>query len=154
MWAARRWSKGGIKVGVARVLGALLCALVCTPATYALGQTRYVEFAALPGSLRLVSAGVAAPILLDSQDYPGVLRAARDLQTDISRVTKIQPHIVTDALTQASDVVLVGTLDKNRRIEELVRAGKLDVTAIRGCWESFLIEVVPQPWPGVERALV
>ncbi|MFL6208559.1 MAG: glycosyl hydrolase 115 family protein [Pyrinomonadaceae bacterium] len=141
-------------IGVARVLGVLLCTLICTPATYALGQTRYVEFAALPGSLRLVSAGVAAPILLDSQDYPGVLRAARDLQTDIGRVTKIQPHIVTDAPTQATDVVLVGTLDKNRRIEELVRAGKLDVTAIRGRWESFIIEVVPQPWPGVERALV
>jgi hypothetical protein len=39
-------------------------------------------------------------------------------------------------------------------IDELLGAGKLDAAAIRGRWESFVIQVVSQPWPGVKRALV
>jgi hypothetical protein len=35
-----------------------------------------------------------------------------------------------------------------------VAAGKLDVAAIRGQWEAFLVEVIEQPLPGVDRALV
>src|SRR5260370_11318289 len=66
-------------------------AFVCATSTYALGQKRYVEFTASPCAMRLGGYGVAAPIIVDSQDYPGVLPAAHDLQTDIERVTKIIP---------------------------------------------------------------
>ncbi len=139
-------------IGAARLIVVLLCALVCAAPTSAIGQERYVEFSATPNSLRLVSSHAAAPILVDSQDYPGVLRAARDFQADIRRVTKIQPTVIADEQLKADDVLIVGTLGKNRRIEDLIRAGKLDVTAIRGRWESFLIQLVSQPWPGVKRA--
>jgi Glycosyl hydrolase family 115/Gylcosyl hydrolase family 115 C-terminal domain len=50
--------------------------------------------------------------------------------------------------------VIIGTLGKDRRIDELIRAGKLDATAIRGRWECFLTQVVTEPWPGVKRGLV
>ena len=140
--------------GLARMFGAFMCALVCVPPARAVGRPRYVEFTSAPGALRLVYEGVAAPILLDSQDYPGVLRAARDLQADINRVTKVRPRVLTDGTVRAADLVVVGTLGKSRPIEELVSAGKLDVSAIRGRWEAGLIQVVARPWPGVERALV
>ena len=143
---------------LARTTGVILCTIASVASAAALGQQRYVDFSISPGSLRLVVEGKAAPILVDSEDYPGVLRAARDLQTDIRRVTTLQPAILSDqAFSQnalISDVVLVGTLGRNRRIDALVQAGKLDVATIRGRWESFLIQVVPEPWPGVERALV
>jgi hypothetical protein len=124
------------------------------PSARAIGRPRYVEFTATPGALRLVTGGVAAPIILDSQDYPGVLRAARDLGADIERVTKVRPRVLADETPRAADVVVIGTLGKSRRVEELVRAGKLDVSAIRGRWEAGVIQVVARPWPGVERALV
>ena len=73
------------------VLVAFVLALVCATPIYAIGQTRYVEFTASPGAIRLAGDGVATAIIVDSQDYPGVLRAGRDLQTDIERVTKIRP---------------------------------------------------------------
>ena len=66
-----------------RVLVAFVLALVCATSIYALGQTRYVEFAASLGAIRVAGDGVAAPIIVDSQDWPGMLRAARDLQTYI-----------------------------------------------------------------------
>ncbi len=129
-------------------------ALVCTTSTYALGQKRYVEFIGSPGAIRLGGDGVAAPIIVDSQDYPGVLRAAHDLQTDIERVTKIRPAVITDAPAPGAEVIIVGTLGKDRLIDKLLDRSKLNVSAIRGRWESFLIQVVAQPWPGVKRALV
>ena len=139
---------------VARIIKASLCTLFWVASVCALGQTRYVEFAATPGSVRLASDGTATTILTDSQDYPGVLRAARDLQTDISRVTSIRPQMISDATAPATDVIIVGTLGKDRLIDRLVGEAKLDVAAIRGRWESFIIQVVSQPWPGVKRALV
>ncbi len=142
------------QAAVVPMIGSFLCALCWAPSIFALGQTRYVEFAATPGSVRLASNGTAAPIVVDSQDYPGVLRAARDLQTDIDRVSRIRPAIITERPEQAAELIIVGTLGKNRLIGELLRAGKLDAAAIRGRWESFVIQVVPQPWPGVRRALV
>jgi hypothetical protein len=135
-------------------IGVLLCLLICPSSIYALGQDRYVTFTASPGSLQLVSNKTAAPILVDSNDYPGVLRAARDLQTDIERVTQIKPALISDSSTLGTDVVLIGTIGRNHRIDQLIKAGKVDVSAIRGRWESFLIQVVPNPWPGVKRALV
>jgi hypothetical protein len=151
--AAKRRA-AALSVTAARPMGALLCALLCTPAARAIGRPRFVEFAPTPGALRLVSDGLAAPIFLDSQDYPGVLRAARDLQADIGRVTKVQPRVLTDETPRVADVVVVGTLGKSRLIEGLVRAGKLDVSATRGRWEAGVIQVVSRPWPGVGRALV
>ena len=132
----------------------LLCTLAAVTSTYGLGQKRYVEFTSSPGAIRLSGDGVAAPIIVDSQDYPGTLRAAHDLQTDIERVTKIKPAVITDAPASTADVIIVGTLGKNRLLDNLVGRGKLDVAAIRGRWESFLIQVIAQPWPGVKRALV
>jgi len=48
----------------------------------------------------------------------------------------------------------VGTLGRSRLIGQLVDGRKIDVTPIRNRWESSIIQVVPHPWPGVERALV
>ena len=39
-------------------------------------------------------------------------------------------------------------------IDKLVAKNKLDITALENRWESFLIEVVRNPLPGVNKALV
>ena len=54
--------------------------IVAAPA-WAIGQGRYVETTPSSGeSVPLVRDGAAATIVLDPGDWPGVLRAARDLQ--------------------------------------------------------------------------
>src|SRR3954466_16284161 len=81
-------------ISSARVIVALSWAVICAVTACALGQAHYVEFTATPGAFQLVNDGAAAPILFDSQDYPGVVRAARDLQADVDRVTRIRPGII------------------------------------------------------------
>jgi len=121
---------------------------------WALGQQRYVQFSATPGSFILVNANTTAEIYVDSNDWPGVLRAAHDLSSDIRDITGKTPEVISGASPAKRNVVLIGTLGKSDMIDRLVAAKKIDVSAIRGKWESYFTQVVRNPLPGVNSALV
>ena len=192
-------AKVGASAWTARWRALAACTLLaCLPAAHAaLGEPRYVSFAPDANALAIVQDKHTAPLLADANDWPGVLRAAHDLQADIERVTGIRPPLDpvgrglrtppspsaspnsgatsspavpaakpataenTSRPTAGSGdpalhptAIIVGTLGKSALIDTLVRAGKLDVDDVRGHWESWLRQVVDQPLPGVERALV
>jgi hypothetical protein len=128
--------------------------LVAASSGRAQGGQPFVAFVPTPAGLPLVHEGAATPLRVDAQDWPGVIRAAHDLQADIGRVSGIRPDLGTVAPDGSGPVVLIGTVGHSALIDRLVRDGKLDVGAIRGRWEAFLVEVVATPLPGVERALV
>ena len=91
---------------------------------------------------------------MDTNDFAGVVRAAADLQADIVRVTGCPSAIAHEASPHGKTVILVGTIGKSEIIDQLIREKKIDVSQISGKWESFLIQVVPRPMPGVDSALV
>ena len=135
------------------VVAALVTGLMPARAA-ALGDPSFVTDTPVPGAAQLVAAGRAAPILVDADDHAGVRRAAGDLRHDIERVTGIRPELLTDRPSSTRGAVIVGTLGKSRLIDRLTRAGRLDVSAIRGRWEASIVQVVRRPLPGVERAVV
>jgi hypothetical protein len=102
----------------------------------------------------LTAPGQVAPLYVSAEDYAGVIRALKDLQIDIGRVTNIEPELSTDKIPAAKEIVLVGTLGKSPEIDKLVQSKKLDVNGIQGRWETFLLQVVEKPLRGVDRALV
>lgn len=113
-----------------------------------------VEFQASEESLCIAGEHQASTIYVDPDDYPGAARAAGDLAQDIGRVVGTAA-IVTRATNELGPFpILVGTLGKSGVIDGLVASGKLDVTAIRGQWESYMIQTVTDPLPGVKQALV
>lgn len=85
---------------------------------------------------------------------PAVVRAMGDLASDIERVTDRKPRVGRDVSASSGDVVLVGVLGQSPLIDDLVRRGKIDVAGLRGSWESYVVQVVPAPRPGVHSALV
>jgi hypothetical protein len=101
----------------------------------------------------LAANGKAAAIYASATDWPGVLRAAKDLQADVQRVTKIEPSFSTSQ-PAGQEVVLIGTIGKSPLIDALVKQKKLDASAITGKWEVFVRQVVLNPMPGVKQALV
>ncbi|MGC3992033.1 MAG: glycosyl hydrolase 115 family protein [Chthoniobacteraceae bacterium] len=107
-----------------------------------------------PKSFPLVKSGNAAPIFLDAMDWPGVVRAAGDLQTDVERVSGIKPPLTTDHAPAGDIAVIAGTLGKSPLIDRLVKSSHLDVSGLAGKWECFGITTVDNPLPGVSRALV
>lgn len=124
------------------------------PVFHIAAQDSYVLFEKRPGTFALSEGGKSAPLLVDSDDYVGVLKAARDLQQDIERVTGTRPELYPDTILSDNEVLIVGTLGKSALIDRLIQAGKLDVKDVEGKWETFVVQVIEQPMADVARALV
>jgi hypothetical protein len=120
----------------------------------AIGQDPWVESAPAPGSFSLVQQGAAAPLYVDSQDFPGVIRATDDLKSDIARVTNVTPAVIHQEGGPGANVIIIGTLGKSRLLDRLIQEGRLEAAPIAGKWESFIVQVVPNPLPGVASGLV
>ncbi|ACB74654.1 conserved hypothetical protein [Opitutus terrae PB90-1] len=97
----------------------------------------------------------AAVFVLEPGTDPAVARAVDDLRADIERVSNVVPalrHELSPAARPA--LVLVAVAGKSSLLDRLAAEKKLDLRALVGAWESFVIAVVHTPFPGVERALV
>ena len=114
----------------------------------------YITPDARPGLFPLSANGRAAPLSVSATDFPGVLRAARDLREDIGRASPLEPTLAVDSMPNARNVVIIGTLGKSATIDRLVRERKLDPSGLAGKWETFVVQVVPKPQPGIDQALV
>ena len=102
----------------------------------------YVKFSSSSGAFQLAKGGKSAQILVDSADWAGVIRAAKDLGDDVGKVTGTASEVVTDAGSVEKGSVIVGTIGKSKLIDGLIADGKIDVSQIEGKWESFLIQTV------------
>ncbi|MCL6591523.1 MAG: glycosyl hydrolase 115 family protein [Firmicutes bacterium] len=116
--------------------------------------SKYVVFEPGLGRFPLVADGKAAPLLVSPADYPGVIRAVSDLRADIGRVTQIEPDIYSGQIPVKSEAVLIGTLGRSSLIDSLIQDGKLNVNGVAGRWETWILEVIDNPLPGINRALV
>jgi hypothetical protein len=126
------------------------CIVLLQVPLFALGQRRYVSTTPVPGSFSIVHEKSVAGVYVDATDFPGVARAADNLRHDIARVTGLTPQHDLGA----RETIIAGTIGKNAIIDRLIRERRLDVSSIQGRWESFLIQIVPHPQPGIGSALV
>jgi hypothetical protein len=133
---------------------AALWVLAACSSALALEPRTLVDTTPQPGSFSLVHNGSASALYVDASDYAGVLRAAGDLQSDIARVSSITPSLTSDVKALGSTVVLIGTIGKSSVIDDLIHRHKVDASAIAGKWESFVIQVVSDPLPGIAMGLV
>jgi hypothetical protein len=106
------------------------------------------------GVFTVSAEGKSSPLLINSGDWPGVIRAFRDLQSDIQKVSSSLPEFYTDKKPKSREIIIAGTIGKSRIIDELVKKKKLDVKDISGKWEAFSIQIVWKPFKGVKKALV
>jgi hypothetical protein len=129
------------------------------PATFVVGINASTPDSTLvvlqhKGGFALSVAGKTAPLYVSADDYPGVIRALKDLQTDIGKVTNAPPKLFTTAVPKSKLAVIAGTLGKCAVIDKLVKEGKLNVSNITGKWEAFQIQLVDNPMRGIKKALV
>lgn len=114
----------------------------------------YIENTYNEESLKLVYASKAADIYVSAEDYKGVIRAMKTFAEDIKRVTGIMPKIQYGSKGVSENAVILGTIGESSIIDKLIEEGKIDANEIQGKWEAFIIQVVPNPMEGVEKALV
>ncbi|MGO9009912.1 MAG: glycosyl hydrolase 115 family protein [Bryobacteraceae bacterium] len=132
------------------LIWAAACSALLPVSLFALGQARYISMTAGPGSFAIAHDKSVAAVYVDPSDFPGVARAADDLRSDIARVTGMTPLRALGA----QGTIIAGTIGKNAIIDRLIRERRIDVSEVAGKWESFLIQVVPHPQPGIGSALV
>lgn len=93
-------------------------------------------------------------VVVDAKEFPVVQLAANFFADDVQRVSGHR-LVVTNAPAAAPQMIIVGTLGQSALIDKLAGEGKLaELDKIRGRWEATLWQVVPNPFPGVDRALV
>jgi Glycosyl hydrolase family 115/Gylcosyl hydrolase family 115 C-terminal domain len=133
---------------------ALIFSLALCSNAMGLGQPHYIETENHRHNFVIADRGRVTPLYVDADDYPGVVRAVADLRSDINHVTGGLPDVVHESENHGSNIVLIGTLGKSAVIDRLVRDKIIDASQIAGKWESFTIQTIPHPLPGLEAALV
>lgn len=130
----------------------MLAVTLCVPAT--MGQVLLSKSNSKANEFGLINRKGNARLYFDAQDFEVVKKAADLFSNDVRLVTgqAIQVGVIENKL--ASNSIIVGTLGHNELIDKLVAKHKLDVKSLENRWESYLIEVVRNPLPGVSKALV
>ena len=88
--------------------------------------------------------GKTATIVVDEQDWKGVIRAANDLGDDVRKVcgTASEVKTLNSKPSTLNSKLIVGTIGKSRIIDQLIKQKKLNVKPIKGKWEGYVIDWV------------
>lgn len=119
---------------------------------YAAGADPFISKNYSQGSFAVFNKGKVSPLLVSDNDWPGVTRAAKNLQLDLQKVTGVEPLFLNGK--PEGMPIIIGTIGKSKIIDQLISTHKIQVAGIAGKWESTLIEVVANPVEGVDSALV
>ncbi|KAG6809899.1 hypothetical protein H0H92_014200 [Tricholoma furcatifolium] len=141
------------------MLRSLVLAGLFLVGVHGIGQDTCVTFTAASNSFPIVTKGTAAPILMSSDDWPGVQVAAATFAADVQRVSGTLPTVSnvtssTAANQLKTNPIIVGTLGKSSLIDTIVNNTKLDVSSIQGQWEAFIAVEVQNPLPDITSAYV
>ena len=101
----------------------------------------------------LIQQSKPVSIIVSDADLKGVLIAARSLQDDFGRVCGQKAQLLSAPSQSDGRCILAGSLE-SPYIQQLVKAGKLDVSELKGKVEKYLMTTVQNPMTGVDEALV
>jgi hypothetical protein len=102
----------------------------------------------------IVTTHGATAIYTDAGDFEVVKKSAEIFASDVERVTGKKPSIVQSRDEIPQNLILVGTIGKNKLLDELIATKKLNIDSIQNQWERYCIQTVQNPFPGVQQALV
>jgi len=108
---------------------------------FALMQCATITMMAQTEKFCIAKDGKTATIVVDENDWKGVIRAAKDLGDDVRKVTGT-PSSVVSGFAADKGRIIVGTIGKSRVIDKLIKQRKLDVKKIKGHWEGYVIDLV------------
>lgn len=100
------------------------------------------------GAFLLIGKAGIAEVVQDPLDDIAVRHAAGNLRNDLAKVAGHSSGV------NVAVPIIVGTIGQSKIIDDLIAGGMVDVSDVAGRWESFVHQVVDNPLPGIERALV
>jgi len=106
------------------------------------------------GCFDLITDQIPVALFVDEGDNVGVVRAMNDFQADLERVSTQKPDLYTTDIPKEANILMAGTIGKSSFIDQLINEGRLDVSEVEGEWEAYVQQVIENPMPGIEKALV
>ncbi|WP_027381272.1 glycosyl hydrolase 115 family protein, partial [Chryseobacterium daeguense] len=97
--------------------------------------------------------GNVANLFYDKSENPAVIRAAKDLQSDIQKVTGKLPNLSTTEISGEFEII-IGTFGTNKLIDKLISSKKINAKDLKGKWESFVITTVENPKSKSKKQLI
>ncbi|MGI9579905.1 glycosyl hydrolase 115 family protein [Chryseobacterium sp. RRHN12] len=85
--------------------------------------------------------GKVTGLFYDQSENIAVIRAAKDLQTDIQKVTGKLPNLGTTDTSNEFEII-IGTVGTNKQIDQLISSKKINTKDLKGKWESFVITTI------------
>lgn len=101
----------------------------------------YVIYERAGNVFTIVENKKSSDIYVDPSDWKGVKRAATDLTQDIRKVSGVVTKL-KETVSIGQCGIIVGTIGKSKIIDRLIADKKIDVSSVKGKWESFLIQTV------------
>ncbi len=104
--------------------------------------------------LELIKNGKATLFIVEETAYEGVRKIAGKVAEDVNKVCGIKPNLAGEIRSDSERIVLFATLGKSKIIDQLSAQGKVDVSVITGKWETYLIRILKNPFPGIAEAVI
>ena len=135
----------------------LLCLLALLRPLSTRATDRFVSFG--PEGFVWIQDGRALPILVDEDEYGGVMRAVANLQADAESVTGVKPTLLhapsgTDGGPGATRLLIIGSIDRSTYIRQLVQSSRLPADELQGRREKYILTTLEAPLEGVDEAVV
>ena len=105
-------------------------------------------------SFPLIAGGKPAAILIEASANSAVKLASASFANDLQRVSGERPGRPSDRGSASGDLIIAGVVGQSPVIDDLARAGKIQVSDLAGQWEAYRQIVVDKPFKNVRRALV
>lgn len=105
-------------------------------------------------AVEVSTAGAYALFYKEKEAYPGVNKIAAKVMHDVELVFQTVPKRTEDRNRLGRNAILYGTAERSPLLQELEDNKLIDLSGIRGKREVYLFQVVENPLPGVEAALV
>ena len=106
--------------------------------------------------IAITAEGKACDIFIDryGNDYDGLKLVAKSFTEDITMVTGIKPKVVTDVKELKKSAIIAGSKGNNIIIDTLIINKRIDVSDIKERRECYKIQVVENPYKGIEKAII
>jgi hypothetical protein len=102
----------------------------------------------------IVSGQNVTNLVVSSEEEKVVHIASELFSEDVFNISGQKPKIHPTIPSNQNQVIIAGTIGRNKVIDELIRNKQIDVSAIKGKWETWSIELINNPFDGIKKALV
>ncbi|MFD2163072.1 glycosyl hydrolase 115 family protein [Paradesertivirga mongoliensis] len=134
-----------------RLFTALVCCLLSLPLVAA---QPFITTQQSSNALLLKRPGTNLTLYYNEGVDAGVMRAIRNLQSDFQKVTGTAALLSSKFQGNSTPLIIIGTAGTKSIIDDLIRQKKVDGKVLKNKRETYILQTVKNPFPGVAEAVV